>query len=106
MDLRAALDLLRAVAPELRARYGVVGARVFGSVARGDADPRSDIDVAVAFEEDRGPDVMRLCGVSGYLSGLFARDVDVIPLPTRDPDLQRLVAREAAIAFQRSPNPG
>lgn len=42
MKRDAALAVLRAAAPELRSRYGVVGAPLFGSVARDDADDKSD----------------------------------------------------------------
>jgi predicted nucleotidyltransferase len=99
MNRDAVLEALRRAAPELRARYGVVSALLFGSVARGDADSLSDIDVAVRFEEDRPTDVMALCGVSGLLSALFDAEVDVIALPTRNPALGEAVRREAAIAF-------
>ena len=99
MNREEALEILRKAAPELRSRYGVVGAQLFGSVARGDADDRSDIDVAVRFEDDRTADVMKLCGVSGLLSSLFEMDVDVVVLPTRNPGLGAALKREAAIAF-------
>ena len=99
MKRDAALAVLRAAAPELRSRYGVVGAQLFGSVARGDGDDQSDVDVAVRFEGDARADVMTLCGVSGLLSSLFVSDVDVVALPARDPALGAAIAREAAIAF-------
>ena len=99
MNRDIALAVLRAAAPQLRSRYGVVGAQLFGSVARDDADDQSDIDVAVRFQGDGAVDVMTLCGVSGLLSALFATDVDVVALPARDPALGAAVAREAAIAF-------
>lgn len=99
MKRRTALDIMRKAAPELRSRYGVVGAQLFGSVARGDGDDRSDIDVAVRFEGGRPADVMKLCGVSGLLSSLFEADVDVVVLPARDPRLNAAIEREAAIAF-------
>jgi predicted nucleotidyltransferase len=99
MKKEIALEILRRAAPELRSRYGVVGAQLFGSVARDDADDRSDIDVAVRFESDRAIDVMKLCGVSGLLSSLFGTDVVVVALPARDPALNAAVEREAALAF-------
>jgi len=99
MRREIALDILRKAAPELRSRYGVVGAQLFGSVARGEADDRSDVDVAVRFECGQFVDVMKLCGVSGLLSSLFGVDVDVVALPTRDPSLNAALKREAAIAF-------
>lgn len=99
MNRQTALDILRDAAPELRSRYGVVGARLFGSVARGDADDQSDVDVAVRFEDGQPTDAMNLCGVSGLLSGLFGKDVDVVALPARDQGLNAAVAREAVVAF-------
>lgn len=99
MNRQTALDIVRKAAPELRSRYGVVGAQLFGSVARGDGDNHSDIDVAVRFEGGRPADVMKICGVSGLLSSLFQADVDVVVLPARDPRLNAEIEREAAIAF-------
>jgi predicted nucleotidyltransferase len=99
MNRQAVLSILRDVAPELRARYGVVGARLFGSVARGDADNQSDIDIAVRFDNNYKTDVMALCGVSGLLSGLLGRDVDVVALPARDQGLNAAIEREAVVAF-------
>jgi hypothetical protein len=39
-------DILR-----LAAKYGASNVRVFGSVARGDATPESDVDLLVTFRE-------------------------------------------------------
>ncbi|MFP3944013.1 MAG: type II toxin-antitoxin system prevent-host-death family antitoxin [Alphaproteobacteria bacterium] len=99
IDKLTALNLLRAAAPELRSRYGVVSALLFGSVARGEADSVSDADVAVRLSADRSGDVMALCGISGYLSELFGVDVDVVALPARDPKLSAVIEREAVLAF-------
>ena len=46
MDREQAKATLRAHEPELKA-IGVLSASVFGSVARGDAQPDSDVDVVV-----------------------------------------------------------
>ncbi|MGI9169047.1 MAG: nucleotidyltransferase family protein [Caulobacteraceae bacterium] len=97
MNRQSALNIVRRAAPDVRSRYGVVGAQPFGSVARGDGDDRSDIDVAIRFEGGRPADVMKLCGVSGLLSSLFEADVDIVVLPARDPGLNAAIEREAAI---------
>jgi len=47
-DLRARRDEILALAE----RYGASNVRVFGSVARGDATPDSDIDLLVNFREN------------------------------------------------------
>ena len=99
MSIDETLEILRRAAPELKARYGVSGARVFGSVARGEADAFSDVDVAVRFEGGHPVDVMSLCGVSGLLSGLFGRTVDVVTLSPRDPALAAALERDGIGAF-------
>lgn len=99
MKRRDAIRILRNSAPELASRYGVVSASIFGSVARDEADDTSDLDVAVRFSEDNPIDPMALCGVSGFLSGIFQVDVDVVSLPPNNPDLATAIERESAIAF-------
>ncbi|GAB4517885.1 MAG: nucleotidyltransferase family protein [Anaerolineae bacterium] len=44
-DLRARRDSILAVAD----KYGASDVRIFGSVARGEATPQSDVDILVAF---------------------------------------------------------
>ena len=99
MQRDLAISTLRQAAPVLRQRYGVTSARLFGSVARGDNDGVSDVDVAVCFNAERRPDVMKLCGVSRFLSSLFNADVDVVAEPARDPSLAAAIEREGVIAF-------
>lgn len=94
-----ALRILRDAAPTLRQRYGVVSARLFGSVARDEADEYSDVDVAVRFNAVAAADIMNLCGVSGLLSDLFGIDVDVVAQPARNAELNAAIDREAVVAF-------
>jgi len=54
MTLDEALTRLRAAKPLLD-RYGVARVGVFGSTARGEAGPDSDVDVLVEFAADRHP---------------------------------------------------
>src|SRR5665648_648697 len=65
------LKRLQAKMPEFRERYGVSSLYLFGSAAREELTPGSDVDVAVSFEGpgdargyDRGPGHRRrrLCG--------------------------------------------
>lgn len=93
-----ALIILRDAAPALRER-GVVSARLFGSVARDEADEYSDVDVAVRFNATASGDIMNLCAVSDILSVLFGIDVDVVAQPARNAELNAAIEREAVVAF-------
>lgn len=70
-DLRARRDEILALA----ARYGATDVRVFGSVARGDAAPGSDIDFLVRFPE--GYRLLHHAGLVAALEDLLSWKVDV-----------------------------
>ena len=64
---------------EIRAlvrRHGYANPRVFGSVARGEARPGSDIDILVAR---RGASLLDRAALSIELETLLGRPVDVVP---------------------------
>jgi predicted nucleotidyltransferase len=44
------IDKLKELEPVLREQYGITRLRVFGSVARGEAEPGSDVDLIADFE--------------------------------------------------------
>ena len=60
----------------LAARHGALNVRVFGSVANGTADEKSDIDFLVDLEEDRS--LFDLGGLLMDLQQLLGRNVDVV----------------------------
>jgi predicted nucleotidyltransferase len=71
------LALLREHETELHAR-GVLHAGVFGSVARGEDDERSDIDVIVDVKLGTGFGLTGLIRLQNELAQAFGRSVDVI----------------------------
>ena len=60
----------------LSAKYGASNVRIFGSVANGTADEKSDIDFLVDLEKGRS--LFDLGGLLMDLQGLFNRKVDVV----------------------------
>jgi len=72
-------ELLKAKREEIlriAARHGAVNIRVFGSVARGDARPDSDVDFLVDLEPGRS--LLDLGGLLMDLQDLLHRSVDVV----------------------------
>lgn len=61
---------------ELAAKHGAKNVRLFGSVARGEADSASDIDFLVEFESGRS--LLDLGGLVMDLQELLGREVDVL----------------------------
>ena len=60
----------------LAAKYGASNVRIFGSVANGTADEKSDIDFLVDLEKGRS--LFDFGGLLMDLQGLFNRKVDVV----------------------------
>lgn len=59
-------------------RYSARNPRLFGSVARGDATPQSDIDLLVELDSGAGNELLRVAGISEELSDLLRVRVDVV----------------------------
>ena len=64
-------DILR-----IAAQHGAHNVRVFGSVARGEAHPDSDVDLLVEMEAGRS--LLDLGGLLMDLQALLGREVDVV----------------------------
>jgi len=56
-------------------RRGAHNLRLFGSVARGDFRPESDVDILVEMEPGRS--LLDMCGLSLDLQDILGRKVDV-----------------------------
>ena len=68
------VDLVKAKREQilrLARRHGVTGIRVFGSMARGDAGPQSDVDLLIEVERSRvlGFQVVWLRNWRNFLAG-------------------------------------
>jgi len=60
------------------AEYGASNLRIFGSVARGDATPTSDIDVIVDVENPPRGRLFARAGLGERFSQILGRRVDVV----------------------------
>ncbi len=78
---------------QIAARHGARNVRVFGSVARGEADERSDIDFLVEME--RGRSLFDLGGLLVDLQDLLGQEVDVITVGGLRERMRDRVLREA-----------
>ena len=93
MGIKELLQDKREMILGLAARYGVANVRVFGSVARGEATDRSDIDFLVKLEPGRS--LMDLGEFLVDLRALLGREVDVVSEDGIYWLLRRRILREA-----------
>ncbi|WP_284057160.1 nucleotidyltransferase family protein [Thermalbibacter longus] len=77
----------------LAAKYGARKVRVFGSVARGEADEESDIDLLVEFEPGRS--LLDHAGLWLELQELLGCKVDVVSERGIKPRIRERILREA-----------
>lgn len=72
-----AISLLRMHEPTLKKLFGVAQIGIFGSFARGEERPDSDVDVLVTFRKGKET-FNNYMGCKFYLEDLFQRKVDLI----------------------------
>lgn len=77
----------------------VCGIRIFGSFARGDQTPESDIDLLLEFAPGVHPDLFELGGMQQDLCDIFNREVDLKTPDMFSPSNLKRVVSDSVIAF-------
>ncbi len=93
MEIEELLNEKRDEIRRIAARHGVSGIRVFGSVARGEAGPDSDIDLLV--EPTSSTSSWFPAGLILDLEELLERHVEVVTERALYEDIRERVLREA-----------
>jgi hypothetical protein len=93
-----AIAALKALEPEARA-LGVTGLYLFGSTARGEAGPSSDVDVFVEADFDHGFSALELMGVSHLITDRTGLKVDIGTRSGLHPRFRRTIEAEAVRVF-------
>ncbi|MDD2903262.1 MAG: nucleotidyltransferase family protein [Syntrophales bacterium] len=93
MELNEILKEKRQEILLLASRHGASNVRVFGSVARGEADAASDLDVLVDLEPGRS--LLDLGGLLMDLQQLLGREVDVVTAKGLRARIRERVLKEA-----------
>ncbi len=89
------LNCLRTHKKELQEKFTVRRIGIFGSHARGDVHPASDIDVLVELDQ---PTFDHYMDLKFYLEQLLNMEVDLVIADTVKPRLRPYISQEVAYA--------
>lgn len=100
-DLRETLEILKTHQAELQS-LGVRHAAVFGSVARGQARPDSDVDVLVDLDPERPIGVFEYARLKLYLGELLGGAGDIVNRKTVKPLFRESILRDCVNGSKRT----
>ena len=92
------ISKLRAHEAELKAA-GIVRLAVFGSVARGDNSPESDVDLLADFDETKRYTLLTMGRLESRLADLLGTGVDLSSPEWLKESVKNQILREAVLAF-------
>lgn len=97
-EIGAELSVLSAQVAEICRRYGVAELSVFGSAARGELRPESDVDLLVDFQPgvSHGLDYF---GLEEELSKALGRPVDLATKKWLRPNVRAAILEDARILY-------
>lgn len=99
---RQHLDVSQAKLRELCRRYHIKKLSLFGSAARGEMGPDSDVDLMVEFEPNRAPSFWEAGDMEAEFSVLFGdRRVDFVPPSVmRNPYRRKAISRDLKVLYE------
>ncbi len=98
MDRDHAIGILASHADEIRAR-GVASLALFGSVARGDQRPESDIDIMIDLVPGSGVSLLDFISLQRYLEEILHTRVDLVTRNDLHPDLRSNILHDTKDVF-------
>ncbi len=95
-SLGATIQMLR-VNRDALTHKGLLNVAVFGSVARGQEEPGSDIDLMVKVPEDM--DAFRLAGIQSTLKEILGASVEMVTLREFNSGFDQSIQKEVVVAY-------
>jgi predicted nucleotidyltransferase len=94
-------EQIRQAQSYLKVRFGLDVLWVYGSVAKGTAERRSDLDLAALFRGRPAPE--DVLDAAAELGGRLGREVDLVDLDRASPILAMQVLRHGRLLVDRNP---
>jgi uncharacterized protein len=98
MNKQDAIAILQKNADALRAR-GIRHAALFGSVARDEGRPDSDIDIMIELSPDASLDIFNYVELKDFVASLFPDPVDVVNKDALRPHVAPSATADSIYAF-------
>ena len=93
LDIDKTLNILRKRKADFETNFGVTAIGVFGSIARGEQTPKSDIDIVVKMNK---PDLFYMVHIKEKLESDYNTKVDIVHYREKmNPFLKNLIDLEA-----------
>lgn len=93
------LDEIRQVAAPILERYAVQYAGVFGSVARGEHTPDSDVDVLVVLKQPVS--LLRFFALNDELEAALGCKVDLVTRDSLNPRVRPMALQELQTVYEK-----
>jgi len=98
MHKHQVLRTLREHEPELKAA-GIVHLRIFGSVARGESSPSSDVDLMAEFDKSKRLTLVKIGSLQSRLTDMLGAPVELSSSEWMREPVRSRALREAVLAF-------
>ncbi len=100
MDILSSFNVPESTIAAFCQKWHVAEFAVFGSAARGEARPDSDVDVMVTFAPKSGTSLGDFVDMQNELRTIFGRDVDLVQKGSiRNPFRRRGIMRDLTVVY-------
>ncbi|MGB9659359.1 MAG: type VII toxin-antitoxin system MntA family adenylyltransferase antitoxin [Nitrososphaerales archaeon] len=86
---------------EICEKNDIVFMAIFGSFVRGEQNKKSDIDIAIEFDKNKGKSLLDLVRVEGELRKIFKRKVDLGIFSSLSPYIIEDVKKEMQVIYEK-----
>src|SRR5690349_16484294 len=97
MAAATSLDELKGITIPILRRHGVLHAGIFGSFARGDQTPQSDIDLLIEFDPGARKSLLDLSALALELEDALGREVDLVTYKSLNPRIRECVLADEVV---------
>jgi len=96
MGKKDIIEILRNYKNEVANQYNILTIGIFGSVARGESEDESDVDIVIRISE---PDFFMLAGIKEDLEKRLNKSIDIVTYTdSMNPFLKNRIDHEAVYA--------